>query len=155
MVGWVKDKIAEVRRGRNRRTARGAYEERLRGDQDQEVWDERVGGGGYLYEEQELGFAPAPVSGSGSGAGAGAGDGQGQAGLSAGAHVEDRGRSRSRSRERSPVPPPPPYDAPAPGEDPFGDGAERSDLRDVSPRPDGGKAQSADESRRSMFSEGL
>lgn len=150
VVGWVRDRWDAVRRGRRRERGQG-YED--------EVWDSRVGGGGGGYfEEQELG---------------GARDGY-DGGLSAGAHVHvhadeemgrGRSRSRSRSRERGEHSPPPPYDPITSTttnvrvEDPFGDGAERSELRDVSPRPDGGKVQgeqgNGDEERRSIFREGL
>src|SRR5204863_5260398 len=81
IVGWFMDRIATLR---NRRDARGGYEEPLesgmhgrRTDHD-EAWDMRMGieadgtyaPGGY-YEEQELGLAPGrePYEGSGYGAG--------------------------------------------------------------------------------------
>ncbi|EAQ87260.1 predicted protein [Chaetomium globosum CBS 148.51] len=131
-------------------------------------WDSRVGGYNPYEEERELGLVP-PGGGSGGGEGyamnlavapggstgvpaVGGGDG-------GGGEEERRGRPRSRS--------------PGPGQgqgvgaaaavrDPFGDGAEPSNLslRGVSPRPmdDGAsfaarKAAKREEDRRSMFRE--
>ena len=147
---WVKDKVAALR---NRRTARGAYEEpsegagyggggnggsarRGRGLDPDDAWDARVaneadayGPGGY-YEEQELGLhTPGPEP---------------YGGQSLPAYGEgDRGRSKSRE---------PPSTIPGgqaglntrydeemgrnpPRDNPFGDQHEASNLRDVSPRP--------------------
>jgi len=138
-VGWFMDRIATLR---NRRDARGGYEEPLesgihgrRTDHDAD-WDMRVGTeadgtyapGGY-YEEQELGLVPGrePYEGSGYGAG--------KAPKNAPPHgVTERGRSRSRDSEvqsslsRGDK-------TTKPLQDPFGDDAEGSNLRDVSPRP--------------------
>lgn len=114
-----------------------------------EAWDTRVGteadayGLGGVYEEQELGLHPggsgAPYSASGYG-----GASPGITPSLPGYGEEDAGRGRSRGREggayiggsqrgldeR--------YDEEmgrGPRDDPFGDAAERSDLRGVSPRP--------------------
>jgi hypothetical protein len=178
VIGWFKDQIASFKNKRSR-TAQGAYEEPLEGGgggrrgrmgADEEAWDARMGGaggeydgpGGY-YEEQELGLQPShgnePYGGTGYGQG-GRGD------TAFGANVE-RGRSRSRDPE--------PYlgaggapSAPG-GSNPFGDAAERSDLRDVSPRPvdpaksgsgqlghqSKGSHEESPTERRSMFHESL
>ena len=155
-MGWFKDTIASMR---NRRTAHGAYEERLegerRGDVDGGAWDARVGNETY-YEEQELGLAP-PVSAGGAYAGGGYGaperDTEAGLGPESYTHTEERGRSRSRERDV-----PPPYDTTTatPGSNPFGDEAERSELRAVSPRPAADNRKSHDDpERRSIFREGL
>lgn len=123
-----------------------------------EAWDSRVGneaeiyGPGGYYEETELGLHPESTAYTGAAYGRSSGrlstDAAGFApapGLSAGAG--ERGRSRS----------------PAVGENPFGDGAEVSSLRSVSPRPFEHtqgikKASSRTNSptgRRSMFSEDM
>ncbi|WPH02762.1 Hypothetical protein R9X50_00563000 [Acrodontium crateriforme] len=138
--GWVTDKWNTLR---NKRTAGGAYESTNYGgargvgsqrrgfgplDPD-EAWDARVDHetSGY-YEEQELGLqdpAQGPYGGSGYGH-------IGVAGIE-----EGRGRSRSRQRELDAR-----YEAETQGRiprsDPFGDGAEPSNLslRAISPRPD-------------------
>lgn len=142
--GWISDKWNSLRNGR---TAGGAYESTgyaggsaggysaggaRRGfgplDPD-EAWDARVDNeaGGY-YEEQELGLqdpSHGPYGGSG----------YGDVGLGGGID-EGRGRSRSRQRELDAR-----YDAQMDAGtrgNPFGDGAEASNmsLRSVSPRPD-------------------
>ncbi|MCJ1370375.1 hypothetical protein MMC20_001588 [Loxospora ochrophaea] len=152
VVGWVQDKINNIK---NRRTAGGAYEEPLSstggrpgrrgfGPLDPDgAWDSRVGneadayGPGGYYEEQELGLHQ-PASG-----GAYGGSGYGGAPPTAlpayGSEEIARGRSVGREPEayvgggqrgldqR--------YDEETGRNDPFGDGAERSDLRGVSPRP--------------------
>ncbi|KAL1640785.1 hypothetical protein SLS58_006607 [Diplodia intermedia] len=168
IVGWVNDKISALKHGRsgggrsNARYAAGAYEEpgaaraaRNRGTLDpDEAWDARVGTEadyGYGYdEEQELGglhdphAASTPYGGGGGGGYAGSGMYAApphSAGLSA---APERGRSRTRELDER-------YDEEMGrsrgGENPFGDNAEHSDLRGVSPRPVGS------ESRRSMFRE--
>ncbi|KAH7045806.1 hypothetical protein B0J12DRAFT_700955 [Macrophomina phaseolina] len=171
IVGWVNDKIASLKHGRNKNTryAAGAYEEsgatstrgaaRARGTLDpDEAWDARVGNEadyGYGYEEeQELGLRePTPYGGS---AGMYAAPPH-SAGLSAAAGSE-RGRSRTRELDER-------YDeemgrtgGAATRENPFGDDAERSNLRGVSPRPvdsheRGNGANSPTDSRRSIFRE--
>ncbi|GME28278.1 hypothetical protein GTA08_BOTSDO05835 [Neofusicoccum parvum] len=183
IVGWMNDKISSLRGGRSRnntRYAAGAYEEaglgggagaaprRTRGTLDpDEAWDARVGNEadyGYGYEEQELGLRePTPYGASGPGyAGAGmyAAPPPHSAGLGAGSAAgSERGRSRTRELDER-------YDEEmghraggATRDDPFGDNAERSDLRGVSPRPmeSGGAKQggnhSPTESRRSLFRE--
>lgn len=167
---------------RNRRTARGAYEVPLdpgagagghhRGDAGagpgaggmgyggggyahDEIWDSRVGEGGYggagrtYYEEQELGMSRP-------GAGSGPYDmgGRAEAGVSAsaGARVvpttstitvdlhagepeQEVERGRSRSRE--------PSFGRQGGENPFADDAESSQLRDVNSRPEVGGERTA------------
>ncbi|MCJ1365396.1 hypothetical protein MMC16_004517 [Acarospora aff. strigata] len=161
-LGWFSAKFQALK---NRRTAGGAYEEPLGGsggggaggrgrrgfgplDPD-EAWDTRVGteadayGPGGFYEEQELGLHPrenaGPYSASGYG---GASPGVGPSLPEYGDEDAARGRSRGREAgayiggsqrgldER--------YDEEmgrGPRDNPFGDAAERSDLRGVSPRP--------------------
>ncbi|KAL0264207.1 hypothetical protein SLS55_000154 [Diplodia seriata] len=179
-VGWVNDKISSLKHGRNggggrsnARYAAGAYEEpgaaraRNRGTLDpDEAWDARVGTEadyGYGYdEEQELSglhdphdpHGTTPYGGGGyAGSGMYAAPPPHSAGLSAG---PERGRSRTRELDER-------YDEEMGrgrgGENPFGDNAEHSDLRGVSPRPVGSGARSGaagnspTESRRSMFRE--
>jgi hypothetical protein len=115
----------------NPRTSAGAYESTTpfpatrRGFLDpDEAWDTRVGNeadytapsgpGGAYYEETEMGGLRDPGSGPYGGGGYG----------------EERGRTRSKQRELDDR-----YDEEMGRKDPFGDGAERSDLRGVSPRP--------------------
>ena len=152
IIGWVKSKV----RGSGT-TRSGAYEQPLgsgaaarRGLDPDEAWDARVGaeadayGAGGYYEEQELGLRPPAAGGAYAGGGYGGGGGGTQAALPE--YGEERGRSLSRAGggaagphrigggqkgldER--------YDEEMMGheEDPFGDEAERSELRGVSPRP--------------------
>ena len=136
---------------RNTRSTTGAYESTgyggaRSGERDRrgfgaldpdEAWDARVdqeAAGGY-YEEQELGLrepGQGPYGGSGYGD-VGAGPAVGVAGIEVG-----RGRSRSRQRELDER-----YDEEVHGggaqgglkPNPFGDEAEASSLRSVSPRP--------------------
>jgi hypothetical protein len=169
-IGWIKDQIASIKNRRSR-TAQGAYEEPLEGRRsrvagDEEAWDARMGAGGEYeghsgyYEEQELGLQPANEQYGGTGYGQG-----GRGDTTFGATVE-RGRSRSRDSE--------PYLGAAgaaagtqSGEaDPFGEGAERSNLRGVSPRPEAdaskdghlqgkGSREESPTERRIMFRESL
>lgn len=173
IVGWTKKKFESLKPKGSRS---GAYEQPLgaggrRGLDPDEAWDARVGaeadgyGAGGYYEEQELGLRPpgnGPYGGSGYG-------GQSHALPDYG---EERGRSLSRNQspyigggqkgldER--------YDEEMGGDDPFGDEAERSELRGVSPRPhqegaNKGHAQKGSEGvpddspteRRSMFHENV
>ena len=193
-VGWVKDKYHAVRTrfggggggggGGNRS---GAYEQTSgsagvgmgrggRGLDPDEAWDTRVGGeadgygpGGY-YEEQELGLT-----------GASAGhDGPygGRAMPAYGSEEMSRGRSLGRDDDTAYIGGNQAgldrrYDEEVHGgsgarDNPFGDGAERSELRGVSPRPhdergqgqpglevkgkDGGDSPTE---RRSMFRENV
>lgn len=188
VIGWFNDKLAALKSSRkggpkNSRYASGAgYEETGHGgprratlDPD-EAWDSRVGNEadyGYGYEEeQELGLrdpaTPYGASAGGAGTGGYAGAGMYAAPGSGGGGAE-RGRSRSRELDerydeemgaRSG------YHAGGGGggggglsSDPFGDHAERSDLRGVSPRPldhhkaGGAAGNSPTESRRSLFRE--
>ncbi|KAG8631861.1 hypothetical protein KVT40_001001 [Elsinoe batatas] len=157
-IGWLKAKFASLS---NPRTSAGAYEStsynrsQRRGfdplDPD-EAWDSRVGneadyveagrGGGPYYESQELGLR-----------GPGQYEGAGYEGVGGGIGAE-RGRSRSRQRELDER-----YDAEmgrGGNKDPFGDGAERSDLRGVSPRPVVERERSTDgRDRRSAFRENM
>ena len=167
------------------RTGGGAYEQPLgggarRGLDPDEAWDSRVGaeadayGAGGYYEEQELGLHP-PPAGTGY-AGARGGHGGGVLPDYGDEHAP-RGRSLSRDLrddgfigggkqgldQR--------YDEEVHGaghEDPFGDEAERSELRGVSPRPaaeeglgvkgkkSGGKdGPDSPTERRSMFREAV
>ena len=177
IVAWVKSKVP----GSASRS--GAYEQPLgssggrRGLDPDEAWDARVGAeadgygvGGY-YEEQELGLRP-PASEAYAGGGYGGGNSPALPD-----YGEERGRSISRAGgphigggqkgldER--------YDEEVGHEDPFGDEAERSELRGVSPRPheegkgragggggggaaaagDGAHDENSPTERRSMFHE--
>ena len=163
--GWIEDKIRALR---HRRSAGGAYEgagatgsgvprgAASRGSrgfgplEPDEAWDSNVGneadayGPGGHYEEQELGLhEPTEYRGGGI--------------------YDSEGRGRSRSRD-----PVGRYDAVerrGSAENPFTDGAERSDaaLRDVSPRPlenrshadslENDQRQALD--RKSMFTENV
>ncbi|MCJ1254908.1 hypothetical protein MMC24_002724 [Lignoscripta atroalba] len=188
VTGWIQDKFQGLK---NRRTAGGAYEGSYGGaasgggrggrggfgplDPDS-AWDSRVGteadayGPVGDYEEQELGIHPPSTTaygGSGYGAPSPALPEYGS---------EDMGRGRSANHE------PTAYIgggqrgldqryAEAMGKnDPFGDGAERSDLRGASPRPaemdasgkghgkKGSKGSGLDDSpteRKSMFREDM
>lgn len=174
IVGWVKSKFQSLKGSGSRS---GAYEQPLGGggrrrlDPD-EAWDARVGaeadeyGAGGYYEEQELGLRPP---------GDGPYGGSGYAGHSQALpeYGEERGRSLSRNEnpysvgggqkgldER--------YDQEM-GDDPFGDEAERSELRGISPRPHqddartghakqgsgGGPHDDSPTERRSMFHENV
>ena len=167
IVGWAKNKYHAIRGSGSRS---GAYEPTAsarRGLDPDEAWDARVGaesdgyGPGGYYEEQELGLRPPPAGYTGGGYG-----------VDAPSYGEDlhRGRSISRdntayvgggiSRDRR-------NDEglhPSERENPFGDTAETSSMRGVSPRPheEGRQKQSNDEGglkadspteRRSMFRE--
>ena len=143
-VGWVRSKFQSLS-GSQRR---GGYEEPLgrsgaRGLDPDEAWDARVGNeadgysaGGY-YEEQELEFQPS--LGEQSYVGSGYGDRHGQVLPDYGSEEIQRGRSINRAGEshiggtdegldRR-------YDDGMRRADPFGDNAERSSLRGLSPRP--------------------
>jgi hypothetical protein len=168
---WIRDQVDKLR---NKRTARGAYEETGRGadgtgaglarGRDDDAWDTRAPGrdeeesyaaagpGGY-YEEAELGLAPKPgVQSSHTPEPYGG----------AAARTDYVGAERGRSQQRGH----------GMGEgslgvnDPFGDQNEASSLRSVSPRPVEGKGHGQGQgslevkgdsptSRRSMFREGL
>lgn len=166
IIGTIRSKFQSLTGGSSRRT--GAYEQPLgsgrgRGLDPDGAWDTRVGdeadayGSGGYYEEQELGLR----TGGHGGALPDYGD-------------EEMGRGRSISRDG------PPggfiggdqrgldkrYDEATGGTNPFGDQAERSELRRVSPRPmkgEKGHKQQASESiqgdspteRRSMFHENM
>ena len=158
---WFSDKFSALR---NSRRNGGSYESTNNPDADT-AWDARVGrdeaayGYGAEYEEQELGLHPpsGPYGGSGYGR-----DGYEE-------EHEERGRSRSRDdgrRDNSTA-----Y-AGARGyeaderENPFGERAERSDLRGVSPRPSeledtqhvgkmNSKGSGGGHERKSMFREAM
>ncbi|KAL8752484.1 MAG: hypothetical protein Q9184_005718 [Pyrenodesmia sp. 2 TL-2023] len=166
IIGTIRSKFRSLTGGSSRRT--GAYEQPLgsgrgRGLDPDGAWDTRVGdeadayGSGGYYEEQELGLRTG-----------------GQGGALPDYGDEEMGRGRSISRDG------PPggfiggdqrgldkrYDEATGGENPFGDPAERSELRGVSPRPakgEKGHKQQASESiqgdspteRRSMFHENM
>ena len=143
IVGWAKSKFQSIK---NPGSRTGAYEQplgaggRSRLDPD-EAWDARVGaeadgyGHGGYYEEQELGLRP-PGNTSYAGGGYGA---HGQVLPEYGADVP---RGRSLSRDEGPGPYigggqkglDERYDQAMGKDDPFGDEAERSELRGVSPR---------------------
>lgn len=148
ILGWVRSKLQFSTSSRG---GGGAYEQPLggrgrRGLDPDEAWDARVGneadgyGAGGYYEEQELGLHPGASTSNGAYAGGGyGGDGPGRTLPDYGAEEVRRGRSRSREPnayigggqkgldER--------YDEEMGRENPFGDEAERSSLRGVSPRP--------------------
>ena len=177
IVGWAKNKFHSLRNSASRT---GAYEQplgaggRRRGLDPDEAWDARVGaeadgyGAGGYYEEQELGLRPPPASTSYAGGGYG------------GQHVPqysaDAPRGRSLSRDEGPYVNPRAgqkgldgsYEQRHGDDDPFGDEAERSELRGVSPRPhqeNGAKGHAKQGSleandtspteRRSMFHENV
>ena len=160
------------------RSRSGAYEQPLgpgarRGLDPDEAWDARVGaeadgygagGAGGYYEEQELGLRP-PASGAYAGGGY---EGRSQA-------LPEYGEERGRSISRAGVPPiaggqkglDERYDEEMGHEDPFGDEAERSELRGVSSRPaeegkghgkqgsGGDRHDNSPTERRSMFHENV
>ena len=173
IVGWAKSKFQSLKGSGSRS---GAYEQPLgggarRGLDPDEAWDARVGaeadgyGAGGYYEEQELGLRPP-------GGGSHAGGGYGGQEHALPEYGEERGRSLSRTQspyigggqqgldQR--------YDEEM-GNDPFGDEAERSELRGVSPRPHqegeqkghgkqgsgGGPLDESPTERRSMFHENV
>ncbi|KAI5360838.1 hypothetical protein Slin15195_G087540 [Septoria linicola] len=175
LQGWIADKWNALQ---NKRTAGGAYESTGYGgarsggagrrgfgplDPD-EAWDARVDNeaSGY-YEEQELGLQD-PNQGPYGGHGYAENTNLGVGGIEAG-----RGRSKSRQRELDDR-----YDDEVHGGgsstlNPFGDDAEHSNMRGMSPRPDtdrttsyhgstksGHQKKGSDDSpteRRSMFTE--
>ena len=172
VVGWFNDRVRAFK-NRNNRTAVGAYESSTGGgapgtqsrgfgplDPD-DAWDSRVGnepdpysgagsGQGGYYEEQELRNQTHPAYGGGSRSAGG--DGY-QMNL-----PYDEEERRGRGRSRSP--------APGPAKNPFGEGAEPSNLsmRGVSPRPidtgvggprKGAKDDDSPSERRSVFRENV
>ena len=175
-ISWVQDKFRSLR---NPRSAGGAYEPGLRGrrgfgplDPDG-AWDTRVGNEADAYgpvgdyEEQELGLhPPAPGAYGGSGYGAPS-PGLPEYG------TEDIGRGRSRGRDEtsyiggSQRGLDQRYDEEMGRDNPFGDAAEPSSLRAVSPRPSetqgisrghtkkgsGGSQEDSPTERKSMFRE--
>lgn len=152
-MGWFKVQFAKMR---NQRTHRGAYEDMESGPtgygrtEHDDVWDSRVGGDdtghgnsgqrGY-DEEHDFEFQPtlrdSPYNKT----------------------YDEPGRGRSRSRD----PPPTQHGLDShPLDNPFGDNAEASNLRDVSPRPEqmnaGGNHRGTSHSpagRKSLFREDL
>ena len=172
ILGNIRSKISSWTGGSSSRP--GAYEQPLssgrgRGLDPDGAWDTRVGdeadayGSGGYYEEQELQAHP-----SGRGTGPYSGGGYGGHGTELPDYGdEEMGRGRSISREgpgfigggqkgldeR--------FEEEARRENPFGDQAERSQLRGVSPRPAdegrGEQKQSGDSpvERRSMFHENV
>ena len=175
ILGWAKSKFHSFTG-----SGGGAYERPVgagqrRGLDPDGAWDARVGdeadgyGTGGYYEEQELGLQQPPPSG-GSYTGGGYGSPRGQQLPEYGADEPERGRRRSRDDafigggqkgldQR--------YDEEMGKQNPFGDTAERSSMRGVSPRPaeaeaskqprkDGvaGHGDSPTE-RRSMFHENM
>ncbi|MCJ1472539.1 hypothetical protein MMC13_001188 [Lambiella insularis] len=176
IAGWFQDKFHSLK---NSRSAGGAYEggrttggRRGFGPLDPDgAWDTRVGNEADAYgpvgdyEEQELGIhPPAP--------GAYGGSGYGPPSASLPEYgAEDIGRGRSRSRDETAYIGgnqrglDARYDEAMGTHNPFGDEAERSSMRDVSPRPaqpDAGKGHAKkgsggqDDSpteRKSMFRE--
>ncbi|KAI9845584.1 MAG: hypothetical protein M1837_004681 [Sclerophora amabilis] len=189
IMGWLNDKFNLIK-NRQGRSAGGAYEEPLQGGRGRpsnrgfgpldpdEAWDARVGnesdfyGPGGHYEEQELGLhsgAQRDSAYGGRDGGLGAAPPSGPTG-----YGDDGPRGRSRSRDA-----PPGFIGGSQGglderyeeetrggtrQDPFGDGAERSELslRGVSPRPVELAADQSKSShdwspteRRSMFKENM
>ncbi|KAL6718261.1 hypothetical protein ACLMJK_004349 [Lecanora helva] len=176
IVGWAKSKFQSLKGSGASRS--GAYEQPLgangrRGLDPDEAWDARVGaeadgyGAGGYYEEQELGLRPP-------GEGPYGGGGYGGHSAALPAYGEERERGRSLSREPSAYVAggqkglDERYDEEM-GHDPFGDEAERSELRGVSPRPHeederrghlkqgsgGGPSDESPTERRSMFHENV
>ena len=187
VAGWFQDKFHSLR---NPRSVGGAYEGSYgeptsaggrggRGDfgplDPDGAWDTRLGAEADAYgpvgdyEEQELGLHP-PASSAYGGSGYGAPPpalpeyGAGDAGRGRRANREPTayiGGSQRGLDQR--------YDEVMGNNDPFGDGAERSDLRGVSPRPSeldsskghgkkGSKGSGLDDSpteRKSMFHEDM
>ncbi|MCJ1263023.1 hypothetical protein MMC22_002893 [Lobaria immixta] len=176
ILGWVRSKL-QFSKSSGR--GGGAYEQPLgargrRGLDPDEAWDARVGveadgyGAGGYYEEQELGLHPGGSTSGEAYAGGGYGrESHRQTLPDYGAEEMSRGRSRSREPnayigggqtgldER--------YDEEMGRQNPFGDEAERSSLRGISPRPaeneerghkktGGGDSPSE---RRSMFRENM
>ena len=174
IVSWVKSKFSSVKGSGASRS--GAYEQPSgargrRGLDPDEAWDARVGaeadgyGPGGYYEEQELGLRPP---------GGGPYGGGGYGGSALPEYGEERERGRSLSREGSAF-----VGGGQKGlderfdeemrNDPFGDEAERSELRGVSPRPHdederkghlkqgsaGGPNDLSPTERRSMFHENV
>lgn len=141
-IGWVRSKFQSLGGSRSR----GVYEEPLgrrgaRGSDPDEAWDARVGNeadgysaGGY-YEEQELEFQPS--LGGQSYVGSGYGGTQGQVLPNYGSGEIRRGRSMNRAGESHIGGTDQGLDRRYDEErgDPFGDDAERSNLRGLSPRP--------------------
>ncbi|KAL1955402.1 hypothetical protein VTO42DRAFT_8622 [Malbranchea cinnamomea] len=144
IVDWFRDQYAKIR---YRRTHRGAYEDMesrrtaYGGGEHDEVWDSRLGGDdtGYgqggprgYYEEHEFDFVStlrdSPYN-SYSGQGYTVKDDE-----------PERGRTRSRDPPVQVKPSSPDELEPKPLPNPFGDNAEVSQLRDVSPRPEQGSA---------------
>lgn len=147
LIGWVRSKFQSLGGSRSR----GVYEEPLgrrgaaRGLDPDEAWDARVGNeadgysaGGY-YEEQELEFQPS--LGGQSYAGSGYGETHGQVLPNYGSEEIRRGRSMTRVGESHVGGTDQDLDQRyneemrRGGGDPFGDDAERSNLRGLSPRP--------------------
>lgn len=175
-LGWVRSKLQF---SKNSGRGAGAYEQPLggrgrRGLDPDEAWDARVGneadgyGAGGYYEEQELGLHPGGSTSGGAYSGGGYGGESHRSTLpDYGAEEMRRGRSRSREPhayigggqrglDES-------YDEEMGARNPFGDEAERSSLRGVSPRPveheerghkKSGSGDSPSE-RRSMFRENV
>lgn len=171
--GWVRSKFKSPKSS----TREGAYEQSLsgsgrRGLDPDEAWDARVGNeadgygvGGY-YEEHELGLRP-PSEGEAYAGGGYGGSVYDQVLPDYGAEEMRRGRSRSRDLNRSigggQEGLDQRYNEEMGRENPFGDQAERSDLRGASPRPKDseGRGHAKKESgdspteRRSMFHENM
>ena len=182
IVGWAKNKYYALRGSRSQT---GAYEQTSlgaggrRGLDPDEAWDSRVGaeadgyGSGGYYEEQELGLRPPPP-----GRNDYAGGGYGNDGSLPSYGNEDMHRGRSLSRDDTAYVgggqkgldkryDEETHHGTGERENPFGDAAEASSMRGVSPRPhveDGGhKKQGSDgeslkvgdspTERRSMFRE--
>lgn len=171
-AGWVRSKFGFFGSSQGG----GTYEEPhgrrgTRGLDPDEAWDARVGneaegyGAGGYYEEQDLELQPS--LGGQPYAGRGYGERPGQVLPDYGSQEMKRGRSANRERDghmdtreegldRR-------YDEEMRRENPFGDNAERSSLRGISPRPveddDRGhkKTDSADSKteRRSIFRENV
>ncbi|KAL8793404.1 MAG: hypothetical protein Q9195_003990 [Heterodermia aff. obscurata] len=176
VVGWAKSKFDSLRGGGSGGGYGPAGAGQQRGLDPDGAWDTRVGdeadayGHGGYYEEQELGLHP-PSGAGGSYAGGGYGGSHSQALPEYGGEQMERGRSRSRDDgfigggqrgldER--------YDEEMGKKNPFGDEAERSDLRGVSPRPveldgasslrpkrESGHHDDSPTERRSMFRENM
>lgn len=172
VVGWAKSKLQSLRGSGSGAYERTAGAGQRRGLDPDGAWDARVGdeadlqGGGGYYEEQELGLRPPPSGGPYTGGGYDAPHRHEPS-------EDEPARGRRRSRDDAFVGGSQgggmgsTYEEGFSRQNPFGDTAERSSMRGVSPRPteldsaahgskggSGGQGDSPTE-RRSMFHENM
>lgn len=173
VIGWARSKFQSLKGSGSGAYERPAGAGQRRGLDPDGAWDARVGeeadlhGTGGYYEEQELGLHP---SSSGTYSGDGYRSPHQQVLPEYGADEPERGRRRSRDDAfigGGPRGLDQRYDEEMSRQNPFGDTAERSSMRGVSPRPAelgstaqvqkhgaGGHSDSPTE-RRSMFHENV